>query len=189
MRTSNVLRIHDRTLARHGLKALTRDIGEPRGDGEVQVRINGGLAYSASRLELHRRWSEVSFRLQEMRDNPECAREEYERLNDAAEQAIGLHHWKEAVDVGAATIVAAERQGHAEPAVSRNRGHAAAQPEIAQHVEDDACPGASQEFDFVERWPNTMRDAHARAEQAAGFHEFQQRAAEFDVLFTRENEL
>ena len=76
-------------LARHGLKALTRDIGEPRADGEVQVRINGGLAYSASRLELHRRWSEVSFRLQEMRDNPECAREEYSRLADAADP--GLH--------------------------------------------------------------------------------------------------
>jgi phosphoribosylformylglycinamidine synthase len=76
-------------LARHGLKALTRDIGEPRADGEVQVRINGGVAYSASRLELHRRWSEVSFRLQEMRDNPDCAREEYSRLADAADP--GLH--------------------------------------------------------------------------------------------------
>jgi phosphoribosylformylglycinamidine synthase len=76
-------------LARHGLNALTRDIGEPRADGEVQVRINGGVAYSASRLELHRRWSEVSFRLQEMRDNPDCAREEYSRLADAADP--GLH--------------------------------------------------------------------------------------------------
>jgi phosphoribosylformylglycinamidine synthase len=76
-------------LARHGLEALTRDIGEPRADGEVQVRINGGVAYSASRLELHRRWSEVSFRLQEMRDNPDCAREEYSRLADAADP--GLH--------------------------------------------------------------------------------------------------
>jgi phosphoribosylformylglycinamidine synthase len=76
-------------LARHGLNALTRDIGEPRADGEVQVRINGGVAYSASRLELHRRWSEVSFRLQEMRDNPNCAREEYSRLADAADP--GLH--------------------------------------------------------------------------------------------------
>ena len=76
-------------VARHGLAPLTRDIGEPRADGEVQVRINGGVAYSASRLELHRRWSEVSFRLQEMRDNPDCAREEYSRLADGADP--GLH--------------------------------------------------------------------------------------------------
>src|SRR6202035_3049928 len=76
-------------LPRNGLEALTRDIGEPRADGEVQVRINGGVAYSASRLEVPRRWSEVSFRLQEMRDNPDCAREEYSRLADAADP--GLH--------------------------------------------------------------------------------------------------
>jgi phosphoribosylformylglycinamidine synthase len=76
-------------LARHGLGPLTRDIGEPRADGQVEVRIGGRVLYSAARLDLQRRWSEVSFRLQEMRDNPECAREEYERLNDAADP--GLH--------------------------------------------------------------------------------------------------
>jgi phosphoribosylformylglycinamidine synthase len=38
---------------------------------------------------LHQRWSEVSFRIQEMRDNPECAREEFARLADAADP--GLH--------------------------------------------------------------------------------------------------
>ena len=76
-------------LARHGLAPLTRDIGEPRADGQVEVRIDGRMVYCASRLDLQRRWSEVSFRLQEMRDNPECAREEHERLGDAADP--GLH--------------------------------------------------------------------------------------------------
>ncbi len=76
-------------LARHGLGALTRDIGEPRADGQVELRIDGRVVYSAARLDLQRRWSEVSFRLQELRDNPECAREEYERLGDAADP--GLH--------------------------------------------------------------------------------------------------
>jgi phosphoribosylformylglycinamidine synthase len=75
--------------ARHGLAPLTRDIGEPRAGADVQVHIDGRLAYSASRLDLHRRWSEVSFRIQEMRDNPACAREEYARLADAADP--GLH--------------------------------------------------------------------------------------------------
>ena len=76
-------------LARHGLAPLTRDIGEPRAGADVQVRIDGRMAYGASRLDLQRRWSEVSFRLQEMRDNPDCAREEYSRLADAADP--GLH--------------------------------------------------------------------------------------------------
>ena len=76
-------------LATHGLKPLTRDIGEPRAGVLVQVHVDGRMAYSASRLELHRRWSEVSFRMQELRDNPECAREEYSRLADEGDP--GLH--------------------------------------------------------------------------------------------------
>jgi phosphoribosylformylglycinamidine synthase len=76
-------------LARHGLIELTRDIGEPTKGDEVQVHANGGLVYSGSRMALHARWSEVSFRMQALRDNPECAREEYSRLEDAADP--GLH--------------------------------------------------------------------------------------------------
>jgi phosphoribosylformylglycinamidine synthase len=76
-------------LARHGLAPLVRDIGEPLAGADVRVQIGGRMVYSASRLDLHRRWSEVSFRIQEMRDNPECAREEYSRLADAGDP--GLH--------------------------------------------------------------------------------------------------
>jgi phosphoribosylformylglycinamidine synthase len=59
------------------------------GSDDVRVQASGRNVYAASRLDLHRRWSEVSFRIQEMRDNPECAREEYSRLADAADP--GLH--------------------------------------------------------------------------------------------------
>jgi phosphoribosylformylglycinamidine synthase len=47
------------------------------------------VVYSASRIALHRRWSEVSFRIQELRDNPQCAQQEYSRLEDASDP--GLH--------------------------------------------------------------------------------------------------
>jgi phosphoribosylformylglycinamidine synthase len=76
-------------LADHGLEALTRDIGQPSAGDDVQVTANGGAVYAGSRLALRRRWSEVSYRIQELRDNPECAREEYSRLTDAADP--GLH--------------------------------------------------------------------------------------------------
>jgi phosphoribosylformylglycinamidine synthase len=78
-----------RILDLHGLAQFTRDIGEPAAGSEVQVRAGGNLIYSASRIALHRRWSEVSYRMQELRDNPECAREEYSRFEDAADP--GLH--------------------------------------------------------------------------------------------------
>jgi phosphoribosylformylglycinamidine synthase len=76
-------------LARHGLAELMRDVGEPTLGDEVQVSANGGQVFSGSRVALHRRWSEVSFRLQALRDNPDCAREEYSRLEDANDP--GLH--------------------------------------------------------------------------------------------------
>jgi phosphoribosylformylglycinamidine synthase len=76
-------------LARHGLAALTRDIGEPTRGAQVLISANGAEVYSGSRIALHRRWSEVSFRMQALRDNPDCAREEYSRLEDAHDP--GLH--------------------------------------------------------------------------------------------------
>jgi len=76
-------------VARHGLTALTHDIGAPLAGSEIEVRANGRIVYAGSRPNLHRRWSETSFRIQEMRDNPACAREEYARLEDGADP--GLH--------------------------------------------------------------------------------------------------
>jgi phosphoribosylformylglycinamidine synthase len=76
-------------LARHGLGALVRDIGEPKAGAQIEVSANGGAAFSGTRDALHRRWSEVSYRMQELRDNPDCAREEYSRLDDAEDP--GLH--------------------------------------------------------------------------------------------------
>jgi phosphoribosylformylglycinamidine synthase len=101
-------------LRRHGLDGQTHDLGRPvagdaKGGGDpaigdvaagetaagatgvaaVTVAANGKVIYSASRIELHRRWSEVSFRMQALRDNPQCAREEYSRLLDVKDP--GLH--------------------------------------------------------------------------------------------------
>jgi phosphoribosylformylglycinamidine synthase len=97
-------------MARHGLAALIRDIGEPLAGSGVQVRADGRILYSASRLDLHKRWSEVSFRIQEMRDNPDCAREEFSRLADAADP--GLHaalSYDPAADVAAPFISSGAR--------------------------------------------------------------------------------
>jgi phosphoribosylformylglycinamidine synthase len=72
-----------------GLARHTRDIGAPHAGVEVRVSANGVNVFAASRLDLRRRWSEVSFRMRELRDNPACAREEYAQLADADDP--GLH--------------------------------------------------------------------------------------------------
>ena len=74
---------------RHQFGGHVRDIGSCEAGRRISVSANGGEIFAAERDPLHRRWSEVSFRMQEMRDNPECAREEYARLLD--QEDPGLH--------------------------------------------------------------------------------------------------
>jgi phosphoribosylformylglycinamidine synthase len=81
-------------LERHGLDGRSRDIGRPlAGDAaaldRISVAANGAEIYTGSRVELHRRWSEVSYRMQSLRDNPECARAEFSQLLEI--EAPGLH--------------------------------------------------------------------------------------------------
>jgi phosphoribosylformylglycinamidine synthase len=101
-------------VARHGLGDVCRDIGTVASGAEIRLQSNGRSLYEASRIDLHRTWSEVSYRMQALRDNPECAREEYSRLLD--EQDPGLHaalSFDPGEDVAAPYVV-----GGARPAVA-----------------------------------------------------------------------
>ncbi len=130
-------------LARHGLDALTRDLGEPTVGADVQVSANGERVYLGSRIALHRRWSEVSFRMQALRDNPECAQEEYSRLEDADDP--GLHaalSYDPKTDVAAPFI-----QSGARPAIAMLREQG-----VNSHVEMAAV--------FTPRRIRCLRCAH-----------------------------
>jgi phosphoribosylformylglycinamidine synthase len=97
-------------LGRHGLGNLWKDLGALIAGTDVRLRVRGREAYRGSRLELHRQWSEVSFRMQSLRDNPECAREEYSRLLE--EHDPGLHatlNFNPAEDVAAPYIARGAR--------------------------------------------------------------------------------
>ena len=74
----------------HGLRAHTRNLAEPlQASAAITLSVEGRVLFRGERVDLHRRWSEVSFRMQELRDNPDCARQEYAGLLDA--QDPGLH--------------------------------------------------------------------------------------------------
>ena len=49
---------------------------------DIVVRQGGETLYRSGRTELHRIWSEMTYRMQRLRDNPECAQEAYDALND-----------------------------------------------------------------------------------------------------------
>ncbi len=57
--------------------------------GHEIVISQGQTQYRASRIDLHRMWSETTYRMQSLRDNPVCAQQEYDRILNAAD--AGLH--------------------------------------------------------------------------------------------------
>ncbi len=75
-------------LTRKGLGGLAQVIGEPTVDGVIRFCRAGAEVYGANRADLQRAWSEVSYRIQALRDNPECAGEEFERIGDAADWGL-----------------------------------------------------------------------------------------------------
>ncbi len=65
-------------------------LGRP--DKDLRLKIWQGMEplLDLPVLELHRAWSETSYRLQALRDDPDCAREEFGRLQDEADPGLFL---------------------------------------------------------------------------------------------------
>ncbi len=98
------------TLAGQGLDGLAKVIGQPTGDGVVRFLRAGREVYGANRADLQRAWSEVTYRLQALRDNPDCAREEFERIGDAADWGLSADlGFDQAQDVAAPYIAKGAR--------------------------------------------------------------------------------
>jgi phosphoribosylformylglycinamidine synthase len=64
-------------------------IGAPNNSGEIRLVRNAKAVFAAPRVELQRIWSETTWRMQSLRDNPQCAQEEYDGVLDASDS--GLH--------------------------------------------------------------------------------------------------
>jgi phosphoribosylformylglycinamidine synthase len=67
-------------LQRFHLAECTHVLGEINQADQLRIEYGGRLIYQQSRTQLHRWWAETSYRMQALRDNPECAAEEYESL-------------------------------------------------------------------------------------------------------------
>jgi phosphoribosylformylglycinamidine synthase len=70
-----------RRLADAGLQAQV--VGAPNDRDEVRLVRNARPVLAEKRIDLQRAWSELSYRMQDLRDNPECAREAFDALLDA----------------------------------------------------------------------------------------------------------
>jgi phosphoribosylformylglycinamidine synthase len=79
------------TLREHGLSACSHVIGKPNERDALEIYRDAKKIYEAPRVELQRAWSEVSWRISRLRDNPACADAEYDALLDAADPGITPH--------------------------------------------------------------------------------------------------
>jgi phosphoribosylformylglycinamidine synthase len=69
-------------IARFGLDAHMHEIGRPVNGDSISLAFNGKSLLSCSRTDLHRVWSDTTYQMQKMRDNPDCAQQEYDSLLD-----------------------------------------------------------------------------------------------------------
>ena len=82
--TDDVLKVlHD-----HGLGHYSHVIGTTVPDDRLSFRRDGREFLEGTRAEFQSAWSEVTYRMQALRDNPECAAEEYARIEVLDEPGI-----------------------------------------------------------------------------------------------------
>jgi hypothetical protein len=65
----------------HGLGDCCRVIGGPPSADRIVIRGGRATLLDASRADLQRLWSETSWQMQRLRDNPDCADEERARID------------------------------------------------------------------------------------------------------------
>ncbi|CAH1207423.1 phosphoribosylformylglycinamide synthetase [Candidatus Nitrotoga sp. BS] len=69
--------------------AAVRSIATLNMSGMIDIVQQDKVLFSEAGVKLRRIWSETTYRMQKLRDNPACAQQEYDRVLDAADP--GLH--------------------------------------------------------------------------------------------------
>ncbi len=74
------------------LKGLsTHVIGSVNTQNQIHIMQNGETVFADSRVNLHRMWSETTYHMQSLRDNPVCAQQEYDRILNEADAGLHAH--------------------------------------------------------------------------------------------------
>jgi phosphoribosylformylglycinamidine synthase len=79
--SSRVSRVQS-VLAEQGLSEVSHVLGKPMNNGSVFITFKDEKIIDESIIDLHRAWSETTWQMQKLRDNPDCAQQEYDLLLD-----------------------------------------------------------------------------------------------------------
>ncbi|MFZ1909092.1 MAG: phosphoribosylformylglycinamidine synthase subunit PurQ, partial [Burkholderiales bacterium] len=77
-------------LRAEGVQQCAYVIGFPNERDELRLTRNAKAIFAYKRAELQRAWSETTWRMQALRDNPECAQQEFDALLDASEPGLSV---------------------------------------------------------------------------------------------------
>ena len=94
------------TLGLAGLAQCAHVVGQLNPRDEIRVTRNAKPLFAEKRIDLQRAWSETSYRMQALRDHPECAREEFDRILDASDPGLSFALSYDAAEDVAAPFVA-----------------------------------------------------------------------------------
>ncbi|MES2500405.1 MAG: phosphoribosylformylglycinamidine synthase, partial [Pseudomonadota bacterium] len=66
-------------------------IGTVTNQNQINITQNDQAVFADSRINLHRMWSETTYHMQSLRDNPACAQQEYDRILNEADTGLNTH--------------------------------------------------------------------------------------------------
>ncbi len=73
-----------------GLGGCVHHVGTPNDDDIMRIRLGGAVLRERPRWGLQRLWSETSYRIQSLRDNPDCARQEFDAVPDSNDPGLNV---------------------------------------------------------------------------------------------------
>ncbi len=87
IRTVHHQNVMDR-LSTVGLRDNSFVLGNLNDQDQICFLRNNKPVFSEQRVALHRAWSETTYQMQKLRDNPECAQQEYDRILDVSDPGL-----------------------------------------------------------------------------------------------------
>lgn len=131
--------------AAQSLADAVSEVARLRDDGVIRIDHRGDTLFESTRAELQKTWSETSYQIQRLRDNPVCADSEFAAISDDADPGLQVAlSYDPAEDIAAPFIVSGVRprmailreqgvNGHVEMAAAFDRAGFAA---IDVHMSD-----------------------------------------------------
>jgi len=67
---------------------LAHVIADVTAANQIEIKQHGNVVFSDTRVNLHRMWSETTYQMQKLRDNPLSAQQEYDRLLNVQDRGL-----------------------------------------------------------------------------------------------------